>query len=47
MDQTLGLFDEDGRQHKQQQRDGSIHQYTEVLNCRDEIEIAPVLEGLM
>jgi hypothetical protein len=46
MDQILGLFDEDERQHKQQQRDESKHQCREGLNCRDEIEIVPVLEGL-
>jgi hypothetical protein len=47
MGQTLGLFVEDERQHKQQQQDGSKHRYKEELNCRDEIEIVPELEGLM
>jgi len=47
MDQILGLFVEDERQHKQQQQDGSKHRYKVALNCHDEIEIVPVLEGLM
>jgi len=46
-DRTLGLFVEDERQHKRQQQDGSKHRYKVGLNCRDEIEIVPVLEGLM